>query len=84
VQITRVGVTAESGSRFEDGAIDHTDAGEIGCSVRALPCLERALPENDPGYDRDWHCAPQRQLIVLFDGAIEVEVTSGDLPVLRR
>jgi len=48
------------------------------------PASSVLFRDNDPGYDRDWHCAPQRQLIVLFDGEIEVEVTSGDLPVLRR
>ena len=34
--------------------------------------------ENDPTYNYDWHCAPRRQLIVLLDGEIEVEVTSGE------
>ena len=34
--------------------------------------------ETPPGQELDWHCAPQRQLIVLLDGEIEVEVTSGE------
>ena len=29
-------------------------------------------------YDYDWHPAPRRQFIVLLDGEIEIEVSSGE------
>jgi uncharacterized cupin superfamily protein len=76
--ITRVGLTAEGGSSFGELEIALTDAGEIGRLSAPLPARGVVFRENDPGYDYDWHCAPQRQLIVLLDGEIEVEVTSGE------
>jgi hypothetical protein len=79
VRIVRIGVTVDGGSRFEDVVIDLTDAGAIGRLSAPYPASSVLFRENDPGYDLDWHCAPQRQLIVLLDGEIEVEVTSGEI-----
>jgi hypothetical protein len=41
------------------------------------------LPYERPGYDYDWHVAPQRQFIVLLDGAIEIEVSDGERRTFR-
>jgi hypothetical protein len=78
VKITRVGVSADGGSRFDDVHIDLDDAGEIGRLSQPWPATAVVFRENDPGYELNWHCAPRRQLIVLLDGEIEVEVTSGE------
>ena len=78
MRITCVGLTAEGGSEFREVDIDLVDQGEIGRLSAALPASGVIFRENDPGYDYDWHNAPQRQLIVLLDGEIEVEVTSGE------
>ena len=76
--ITRIGVTPSGGSRFEETEIELTDAGEIGRLSEPWAASSVTFRENDPDYDYDWHCAPRRQLIVLLDGEIEVEVTSGE------
>jgi quercetin dioxygenase-like cupin family protein len=78
LRITRISVTAAGGSQFEDMDIDLTDAGEIGRLSEPYAVTGVTFRENDPGYDYDWHCAPRRQFIVLLDGEIEVEVTSGE------
>ena len=78
MQITRVTLTAAGGSQFEEMEIELIDAGEIGRLSEPQPVSGVIFRENDPGYDFDWHCAPQRQFIVLLDGEIEVEVTSGE------
>ena len=78
MRITRVAVTDEGGSCFEEMEIELTDAGEIGRLSDPFPASSVVFRENDPSYDYDWHCAPRRQLIVLLDGEIEVEVTSGE------
>jgi len=78
MQITRVGVGPGGESFFEAVDIELTDAGEIGRLSEPHGALSVTFRENDPGYDYDWHCAPRRQLIVLLDGEIEVEVTSGE------
>ena len=76
--ITRVTTTTDGGSQFESEDIELTDAGEIGRLSRGYAATSVVFRENDPSYDFDWHCAPRRQFIVLLDGEIEVEVTSGE------
>ncbi len=78
MQITCVGLTPEGGSRFDEVDIELLDRGGIGRLSEPMPVTGVVFRETDPDYDLDWHCAPQRQLIVLLDGEIEVEVTSGD------
>jgi hypothetical protein len=78
VKLTTVGVGSDGGSRFEDREIELIDAGQIGRLSESYPASGVVFRENDPDYDFDWHCAPRRQLIVLLDGEIEVEVTSGE------
>jgi hypothetical protein len=78
VKITRVAVTTSGGSRFEEVEIELTDAGAIGRLSEPYAAASVSFRENDPDYDYDWHCAPRRQFIVLLDGEIEVEVTSGE------
>jgi hypothetical protein len=78
MEITCVGVTPDGGSEFRQVRIGLADGGELGRMSDPWPASGVVFRENDPGYDLDWHNAPQRQLIVLLDGEIEVEVTSGE------
>lgn len=83
MKITRVGMTADGGSHFEDVQVDLADAGPMGRLSESWPATTVVFRENDLGTDLDWHCAPQRQLVVLLDGEIEVEVTSGEIRRFR-
>jgi hypothetical protein len=76
--ITRISRTTDGGSQFETKEIELANAGEIGRMSEAHAVTSVVFRENDPGYDLDWHCAPRRQFVVLLDGEIEVEVTSGE------
>ena len=78
MKVTRVYATADGGSAFEDVEIELTDRGEVGRLSEWVAADSVAFRENSPDYDWDWHHAPARQLIVLLDGAIEIEVTSGE------
>ena len=78
MRITRVYATDSGGSAFEDIDVELSEAGPVGRLSAWMPADSVAFRENDPDYDWDWHCAPARQLIVLLDGAIEIEVTSGE------
>ena len=78
MKLTCIGVTDEGGSRFAEMEIELTDGGEIGRLSEPMAASGVVFRENDGGYDFDWHNAPRRQLIVLLDGEIEVEVTSGE------
>jgi uncharacterized cupin superfamily protein len=75
---TRITKTSDGGSQFETQEIELADEGEIGHLSEPYAVTSLVFRENEPGYDLDWHCAPRRQFVVLLDGEIEVEVTSGE------
>ena len=77
MKITCVTLTAEGGSAFAEREIELVDAGAIGRLSQPWPANGVVFRETTADFP-DWHCAPQRQLIVLLDGEIEVEVTSGE------
>ena len=83
MKVTRVFATSDGGSAFEDIEIELTDAGQIGRLSSWVGARDVAFRENSPDYDYDWHHAPARQLIVLLDGAIEIEVTTGEKRAFR-
>ena len=78
MNVTRVYATSDGGSAFEEIGIELTDRGMVGRLSEWMRANDVAFRENSPDYDWDWHCAPARQLIVLLDGAIEIEVTNGE------
>jgi hypothetical protein len=78
LRITRVHATADGESHFEDIDVPLHASGDIGRLSVPLSVREVIFRENAPDYDYDWHCAPRRQLIVLLDGAIELEVSDGE------
>jgi hypothetical protein len=77
MNITRIYSDDAGESHFGDQRIELTDAGSIGHLSKPVPATGVIFRRNDPGYDYDWHVAPQRQFIVLLDGAIEIEVSDG-------
>ena len=83
MKLTRVYTTADGGSAFDVVDVELSDAGSIGRLSAWWEADGVAFRENDPDYDWDWHCAPTRQLIILLDGAIEIEVTSGEKRAFR-
>ena len=80
-----VGVYAdEKGeTHFRDVEVELNDAGQIGRLSRPVAAKSVIFRTNAPGYDYDWHTAPQRQLIALLDGAIEIEVSDGSRRTFR-
>jgi len=78
MKVTRVYATNDGGSAFEEVEIELADQGMVGKLSEWMAAKDVAFRENSADYDWDWHCAPARQLIVLLDGAIEIEVTGGE------
>src|SRR5687768_2248404 len=65
-------------SHFKDIEIPLTDSGIMGALSESFPAKSVIFREVSPSYDWDFHCAPQRQYIVLLDGEIEIETSVGD------
>lgn len=78
-QITRVFADEQGESHFEIVDVGLADSGEIGFLSQVFPSKGVIFRENDESYDYDWHNAPRRQYIILLDGAIEIEVSDGEI-----
>ena len=76
--ITRIYSDSQGESHFEDVEIPLQEAGEIGFLSETLPAKGVIFREVVPTYDYDFHTAPQKQYIILLDGAIEIETSLGD------
>ncbi|MEQ8662557.1 MAG: hypothetical protein RLW62_17225 [Gammaproteobacteria bacterium] len=81
MQITRFFATPAGGSRFEDLVIAwpdaHADAfGHLLAFTRsfAADCVLVTLPA---ALDQDWHNAPDRQLVAVLGGQLEVTTSDG-------
>ena len=83
MMLTRVYADERGESHFADREVELRDAGPIGHLSETIPARAVVFRKNDPGYDYDWHVAPQRQFIVLLDGAIEIEASDGERRTFR-
>lgn len=81
--VTRVYSDEAGDSHFGAREIALRDAGEIGWLSDPINARAVIFRTKEPGYDYDWHVAPQRQFIVLLDGSIEMEVSDGTRRTLR-
>ena len=65
-------------THFSDYEIALESAGEIGRLSKPMPGNGTIFRETEETYDYGWHCAPQRQWVVLLDGEIEIETGDGE------
>jgi hypothetical protein len=77
-RVTRVWADEAGTTHFDELQIPLVDAGAIGSLSEPWPAGGVIFRANDPDYDYDWHPAPRRQLVVLLDGEIEIEVGDGE------
>ena len=78
MQVTQIYADASGESHFADVDIPLADGGALGFLSERQPAAGLIFRENEPGYDLDWHRAPQPQYIVLLDGEIEITVSTGE------
>lgn len=77
-KITKVYSDPAGDSRFMDIEIPLADAGNIGFMSESILAQEVIFREVAATYNWDFHTAPQRQFVILLDGAIEIETSLGD------
>src|SRR5690242_7878827 len=80
---TKIYTDSEGESHFEDITIPLSDAGDIGKLSDGITAKEIIFREVAPSYDSDFHTAPQKQYIILLDGAIEIETSPGDKRIFK-
>jgi hypothetical protein len=82
-QVTRIYSDANGDTHFEDIIIPLIEAGNIGRLSAKEPASGIIFREVDPGYDWNFHVAPQRQYNILVDGEIEIETSLGEKRIFK-
>lgn len=79
MKITRLYSDENGDTHFEDLKVELKNQGEIGFLSEEFKVQKLQFREVKADYDFDFHCAPQKQYIVLLDGGIEIETSLGDI-----
>ncbi len=83
MKITKI-ISDENGeSHFEDLEIPLVNQGEIGFLSENIPVKKLQFRTVSADYEYNFHCAPQKQYIVLLNGGVEIETSSGDIRKFR-
>ena len=79
IRVTRIYTGPDGESHFEDRSYPLYDEGPIGWLSETILATGVVFRETDAAYDFDWHCAPQRQFVIMLaGGGVEIEVGSGE------
>lgn len=79
MKVTRIRADSSGVTRFDAIEIPLQDAGPIGRLSPPVAAQSVVFRETGADYDYDWHPAPARQLVVLLNGEIEIEVGTGEV-----
>ena len=76
-KVTRVYADENGESCFDEVFYPLTDRGLIGALSDKITVKELIFRKVLPGYN-DLHNAPQKQYVVLLDGGVEIETSTGE------
>jgi hypothetical protein len=79
MKVTRIRADEAGVTRFDEIEIPLEDAGPIGRLSQPVAAESVVFRETGADYDYDWHTTPARQLVVLLNGEIEIEVGNGEI-----
>lgn len=79
MKITRIYSDENGDSHFNEIEIALTDHGNIGFLSEHYDVSRLQFRKVAADYNYDFHCAPQKQYIVLLDGGIEIETSLGEV-----
>ncbi|MCJ8153038.1 hypothetical protein MKJ01_04565 [Chryseobacterium sp. SSA4.19] len=83
MKITKIFSDVNGESHFEDLEIPLVDQGEIGFLSEGIDVKKLQFRKVPADYDYDFHCAPQKQYIVLLDGGVVIETSLGEKRVFE-
>jgi quercetin dioxygenase-like cupin family protein len=83
MRIIRFSETPEGGSRFEEVELTFpqpfTDEfGNVYQLTKPFAPASAIVADLPDGLDQDWHVAPNRQIVIVLTGVLEVETTDGE------
>ena len=79
MKVTRIRSDEAGVTHLDEVEIALEDAGPIGRLSPPFAARSVVFRETGADYDYDWHPAPARQLVVLRNGEIEIEVGDGEI-----
>jgi hypothetical protein len=82
-KVTRVYADENGDSRFDEVLYPLTDRGAIGYLSDNIIVKELQFRKVPAGYN-DLHNAPQRQYVVLLDGGVEIETSTGEKKIFEQ
>lgn len=83
MKITKIFCDENGESHFKDLEIPLVDQGEIGFLSEDITVKKLQFRVVSADYDYDFHCAPQKQYIVLLNGGVEIETSLGEIRKFR-
>ncbi len=79
MKITKIFSDENGDSHFENLEIPLIDQGDIGFLSENIDVKKLQFRKVSADYDYDFHCAPQKQFIVLLDGGVKIETSLGEI-----
>jgi hypothetical protein len=81
-KVTRVFADDWGESHFEELIYPSKDGGPIGLLSENIKVKDLIFRKVAPAYD-DLHNAPEKQYVVLLDGGVEIEISTGEKRVFH-
>lgn len=83
MRYTRIYSDEQGESHFADVEVQLSNQGKLGSLSEKFPVKSVQFRENPAEYDWDFHNAPDKQFVILLDGAIEITTSLGEKRTFR-
>ncbi|HZH74334.1 MAG TPA: hypothetical protein VFD91_17720 [Mariniphaga sp.] len=83
MRYTRIYSDEQGESHFADVEVQLSHQGKLGSLSEKFPVKSVQFRENPAEYDWDFHNAPDKQFVILLDGAIEITTSLGEKRTFR-
>lgn len=77
IKLTRIYTGPDGQSHFGEAEIPIEDKPGIGRQTESLKATEVFIRHHEGRHESEWHRLPQKQLVILVEGELEVEIGDG-------
>lgn len=77
IKLPRIYAGSDGQTHFGEIDINMDDKPGIGQQTESLKAEEVVIRGKKGVHESDWHCVPQKQLVILLEGEMEVEIGNG-------
>lgn len=80
---TRIYSDRDGETHLQTVEVDLKNRGQIGWISESFEVLTIAFRENDADYNWGFHKAPRKQFIIILDGSIEIQTSTGSRRLIK-